>query len=165
MTKRSQQHLHLVSDPDDAKPPYDPGAEQAVISAGLLDASALKRCRDILEPKHFYAEAHRLIWEAMLAIADRGVAVDVVTVCKELRPKRIKLAGGAAYLGQIVDSGSPTTNDFSGAFLRYDQELPLLYAVSAHYDQESGSHTRPSTGETVSWVGTIWLDTPTGSLK
>ncbi len=69
------------------------------------------------------------------------------------------------YLGQIVDSGSPTTNDFSDAFLRYDPEFQLIYAVGSNYDPEAGTHSRPSEPGNVGWVGTIWLDTPTGSFK
>ena len=75
------------------------------------------------------------------------------------------------YLGQIVDSGSPTVNDRSGARLRYDCERQLVYAVGACYDSLSGTHGRPyedgscSVTEPLGWVGTLWLETPTGSFK
>ncbi|MFC1529487.1 hypothetical protein ACFL6R_02105 [Gemmatimonadota bacterium] len=70
------------------------------------------------------------------------------------------------YLGQIVDSGSPTTHDYADAFLRYDPELQLIYAVGSNYDPEAGTHTgRAVYPDNAGWVGTIWLDTPTGSFK
>jgi replicative DNA helicase len=108
--KPNQQHLRLVADTSDAKPPHDMGAEQAVISASMLDAAAMKRCRDILAPEHFYADAHRLIWGAMCAVADRGAAVDLVTVVRQLRPNHIERAGGPRYVGQIIDSTPAVAN-------------------------------------------------------
>jgi len=75
------------------------------------------------------------------------------------------------YLGQIVDSGSPSVNDFSGARLHYDPGRQLVYAVGACYDSVAGTHGRPDSGDTcditepLGWVGTLWLETPTGSFK
>jgi len=48
-------------------PPHDLGAEQAVLSASMLDRQALDRVLEFLKPEHFYSEAHRRVFEARLA--------------------------------------------------------------------------------------------------
>ena len=71
------------------------------------------------------------------------------------------------YLGQIVDSGNPTVNDWQPTepFLHHDPERQLVYAVGCDYDPVAGTHRRAPGGESVGWVGTMWLQTPTGSFK
>ncbi|MFC1530625.1 hypothetical protein ACFL6R_07970, partial [Gemmatimonadota bacterium] len=69
------------------------------------------------------------------------------------------------YLGQLVDAGSPTTNSFAG-FPRYDRQRQLIYGVGAGYDSLTGTHpVSVSSSEQAAWVGTMWLETPTGSFR
>lgn len=86
-------------------PPHDLDAEAAVLSAILLESDALDRVLDALKPEHFYAEAHRRIYEAALELSNSGSPIDIVSVAGWLRDReRLTQVGGAAYLGQLVDA-------------------------------------------------------------
>lgn len=89
-------------------PPHDLDAEAAVISAALIggeSSAALATARDIVQPAHFYSEAHRRIWEAVIAVADAGHPVDVMTVGSRLKETaRIAQVGGMAYLTEIINA-------------------------------------------------------------
>jgi replicative DNA helicase len=86
-------------------PPHDLGAEQAVLSAVLLRPGALDDVLTVLRPEHFYAEAHKLMFEACVALAQAGQPVDAVQVAGWLRDRqRIQQVGGAPYIGQVVDA-------------------------------------------------------------
>lgn len=92
-------------------PPHDLDAEAAVLSAVLLDTSALSRIEDFLRPEQFYSEAHRRIYEAACGVKAAGAAVDVTTVGAWLKEHgRIGQIGGAAYLSEILDSTPAPAN-------------------------------------------------------
>jgi replicative DNA helicase len=86
-------------------PPHDLDAEAAVLSAVLLAAEAFDRVQETLSPEHFYAEAHRRIYEAVLDLHTSGKQVDLVTVAAWLRDReRIGQVGGMEYLAQLSDA-------------------------------------------------------------
>ena len=59
---------------------------------------------ELISPQDFYRRAHQLIFEAMMAMADRRDPIDVVTLAAELRSRKvIDGAGGIEYLSQLVD--------------------------------------------------------------
>lgn len=94
-------------------PPNDLGAEAAVISACLLDSSKLLEVRAVLADgaDSFYSDQHRLLFDAMLDLADRGEPIDNVTVIHWLRERElVQRAGGATYLGQVVDATPAVAN-------------------------------------------------------
>lgn len=91
--------------PQKRVPPHDLDAEAAVLSAVLLDRDALDRVIDSLTPEHFYAERHRRIYGAILDLDAKGIAIDLVTLKAALADAdRLQQIGGAAYLGQLIDS-------------------------------------------------------------
>ncbi len=86
-------------------PPHDLDAEAAVLSAVLLTAEAFDRVQETLSPEHFYAEAHRRIFEAVLDLHGSGKQVDLVTVAGWLRDReRVAQVGGMEYLAQLSDA-------------------------------------------------------------
>lgn len=92
-------------------PPHDLEAEAAVLSSCLLDRDALDRVLELLQPEHFYSDAHRLVFEASRALSTDGAPVDVVSVASWLRSReQIQRAGGASYLGQLVDATPAVAN-------------------------------------------------------
>ncbi len=64
-------------------PPQNLLAERAVLGAALLDASTIELL-DGLRSTDFFSERHRLVYEAIRALAVRGEAVDALTVRAEL---------------------------------------------------------------------------------
>lgn len=92
--------------------PHSLEAEQAVLGAMLLDREAIYVAVEALRPEDFYHEAHRLLFQVMVAMSDRGEAVDLVTVVEELRRLGyLEKVGGMAYvgsLGQAVPSAANT---------------------------------------------------------
>ena len=92
-------------------PPNDLDAEAAVLSAVMLDGSALDRVAEFLKPEHFYSEAHRRIYEAAVELHARGRPVDVVQIGSWLKDReRIAQVGGMEYLAQILDAAPAVAN-------------------------------------------------------
>lgn len=88
----------------DRTPPYSEAAEQAVISAVLLDPEAILRATEFLDDSMFYREGHRRIFRAMLALSERGEVIDPLTLTEELsRVSELESSGGRDYIAYLVD--------------------------------------------------------------
>src|SRR5207247_473379 len=89
-------------------PPHNLDAERAVLGAVLLEGrETLPRVIEVLRASDFYTEAHRAIYQAMLALFDRGEPVDVLTLTEELRRSdQLQFVGGPASLALLVEQAS-----------------------------------------------------------
>ncbi|MHB2027062.1 MAG: replicative DNA helicase [Elusimicrobiota bacterium] len=86
-------------------PPQALEAEKAVLGAMLLTRDAVEKTLDVLDSRDFYQESHRVIYQAVRGLYDRGQAVDVVTVGEELRRmKALDEIGGMETLTGMVNS-------------------------------------------------------------
>ena len=95
----------------DRRPPFSEDAEQAVLSAMLMDRNAIVRAAEFVDDSMFYREGHRRIFRAALALGERGSVVDVLTLADELaRRGELDAAGGKDYLAQLVDAVPTSAN-------------------------------------------------------
>ncbi len=86
-------------------PPHNDEAEAAVLSSILADGRALDAVLEFLDAEHFYADAHRRIFEAATELHKRSQPVDVQTVAAWLKDReRLQAIGGVSYLAKIVDA-------------------------------------------------------------
>ena len=95
----------------DRLPPQNIEAEQAVLGAIFLEPSSLTLASEILIPEDFYRAAHQKIFNCMLALSDKGKAVDLVTVTEELSAaKLIEDIGGVSYLSELAGAVPTAAN-------------------------------------------------------
>ena len=88
---------------DAPTPPHSVEAEQAVLGGLLIDPTAWDNVADAVRQEDFYRPDHRLIFEAIGALAGNGKPCDVVTVCEQLeRSGKLEAAGGLAYLSSVA---------------------------------------------------------------
>jgi replicative DNA helicase len=93
----------------DAIPSHNEEAEIATLGAVLIDAEALPAIIPLLRPEDFYRSAHQRIYEAVLALFDRGQSIDLITLSDELRARgTLELCGGGAYVSRLT-SAVPTS--------------------------------------------------------
>ena len=86
-------------------PPSDLEAEGAVLSAVLLSEDAFADASEVLRAEHFYADANRRVYEAVVDLQESGRPVDVVTVAGWLRDReRLGQVGGTPYLALLTDA-------------------------------------------------------------
>ena len=84
-------------------PPHSIEAEQAVLGGLLLDANAWDQVADAINEADFYRPDHRLIFEAIGALAGAGKPCDVVTISEQLeRTSKLEAVGGLAYLSSLA---------------------------------------------------------------
>ena len=84
--------------------PHNAEAERTVLGAVLVDGSTFNSAAEILTRDDFYREAHRRIFDAMAALAERSATIDLVTVKDELsRGSALEAVGGGAYLAGLID--------------------------------------------------------------
>src|SRR3954470_7465742 len=116
----------------DRRPPYSEDAEQAVLSAMLMDQDAVLRATETVDDSMFYAERHRRIFRAMITIAERGGVVDPLTLSDELgRMGELDGAGGKEYIGILVDAVPTAANiEYHAAIVREKSILRRLIEVS-----------------------------------
>ena len=92
-------------------PPQNLEAERSTLGSMLLDKEAIFRAMEILRPEDFYKEAHRIIFQAVVSLANRNEAVDLVTVTEELRQKnQLEDVGGVPYLTSLVNAVPTAAN-------------------------------------------------------
>jgi replicative DNA helicase len=91
--------------------PHNLEAERTVLGAVLVDNAAFNSAAELLTRDDFYRESHRRVFDAMAALAERSQPIDLVTLKDELvKGGALEAAGGAAYLGSLVDGVPRITN-------------------------------------------------------
>lgn len=96
---------------NDRVPPHNIEAEQSVLGAVFLEPEAFSGASEILMPDDFYRASHQRIFTAMLALADRGEPIDVITVTTYLHDrKQLEEVGGVTYLTQLAESVPTAAN-------------------------------------------------------
>jgi replicative DNA helicase len=125
-------HLAARDPYRDRRPPYSEDAEQAVLSAMLIDQDAVLRAVEFVDDTSFYAERHRRIFRAMVAIAERGAVVDPLTLSEELgRRGELDASGGKEYIGFLVDAVPTAANiEYHAQIVREKAILRRLIEVS-----------------------------------
>jgi replicative DNA helicase len=129
----------------DRQPPYSEDAEQAVLSAMLMDQDAIVTAAEMVDDSMFYAERHRRIFRSMVAITERGSVVDPLTLSEELSRKgELEAAGGKDYIGYLVDAVPTAANvEYHAEIVREKAVLRQLIQVSTQivHDAFSGQST------------------------
>lgn len=113
------------------EPPWSQPAEVSVLGALLLDNSAWDLVGDLVRPEHFFAPAHRAVYEAIGALILACKPADVVTVYEDLqRRDKAEEIGGLSFLHSLVQYRVSPANARSYAVIIAEQAL-LRGMVSA----------------------------------
>jgi replicative DNA helicase len=91
--------------------PHNLEAERSVLGAILIQNDAYNTAAELVHPEDFYRDAHRRIFDKIIALAERQSAVDFVTLKEELaRAGELDAVGGPAYIASLVDGVPRATN-------------------------------------------------------
>src|SRR5438874_11348429 len=91
--------------------PHNLEAERSVLGAILLHNDAFNLAAEVIDSEDFFRDAHRRIFDKMVALAERNGAIDLVTLKDELgRAGELNEVGGPAYIAALVDSVPRSTN-------------------------------------------------------
>ena len=79
-------------------------AEQAVLSAILIDNNAMNNVAEILKPADFYRQAHQVIYKIMLEMHARQQPIDMITLIEELKNRnKLEDVGGVSYITLLAN--------------------------------------------------------------
>lgn len=91
--------------------PQDILAEQSVLGAVFIDESKLVFVQEYLDSRDFFKTAHQLIFQAMVALAERGDAIDPTTIRNYLSDKGdLQTIGGISYLAEVISCVPTSAN-------------------------------------------------------
>ncbi len=94
-------------------PPQSLESEKALLGALLLKPDALHDISDMVHMDSFYAEKHRLIYEAMRELVERGEPIDLLSIGERLHGKgTLERVGGRSYLSELAGT-APTPGNFA----------------------------------------------------
>jgi replicative DNA helicase len=92
-------------------PPQALDLEEAVLGALMLEKNALNAVVEFLKPEHFYKDAHKEIYVAILDLFKASEPVDMRTVVHQLRKNgKIELVGGTYVIPELTAKVSSAAN-------------------------------------------------------
>ena len=91
--------------------PHNLEAEKSVLGAILVHNEAFNHAAELIDSKDFFRDAHRRIFDRMVALSERGDAIDFVTLKEELsRGGDLEEVGGPAYIASLADGVPRSAN-------------------------------------------------------
>jgi replicative DNA helicase len=90
--------------------PSNVEAERSILGAILLDNAVCNQAIELLRRDDFFLDSHRRIFEKMIALTERIMPIDLITMGDELRRAgEFEQIGGLTYLASLID-GVPRTD-------------------------------------------------------
>lgn len=98
--------------------------EELVIGSILLESDTLTRVTEILRPQCFYHERTREVFKAILSLDKKNHAIDIATVCEELkRTGKLEIVGGAYGVSTLSNKVASTAHIERHAAIIYEKFL------------------------------------------
>ncbi|MBP9500655.1 MAG: replicative DNA helicase [Candidatus Promineofilum sp.] len=92
-------------------PPHSVEAEEAVLGSLIIDPDAIFEVSGFLKPEAFYRAQNRWIYESILALNERRVPLDVVTLIEELRRReQLNEIGGEPTVINLLNAVPTSIN-------------------------------------------------------
>jgi replicative DNA helicase len=122
-------------------PPHSVEAEQSVLGGLLLDNGAADRIADFLSGDHFYSDAHRLIYNAIMQLVADNKPADVVTLAEALGSvNKLDYVGGMTYLAALVENVPTAANIRRYAEIVHERAILRRLAAAGGEIAESAFH-------------------------
>jgi len=97
----------------DRVPPQSLESERALLGALLLKPDAIHDVSDLVRSDSFYAEKHRIIFNAMRELIERGEPIDQVSLSARLSDQGLlERAGSRSYLAELA-AAAPAPGNYA----------------------------------------------------
>lgn len=124
------------------EPPNNLDAEEAVLGGILLDPNAIDRVAQTLKPESFYLGSHQEIYRACLALHEKSIPTDLVSVTGWLSSRgTLEKAGGTSKIAFLVDVTVSSVNIDFHAQLVQDRYLRRKMIQFGQEATQLGHHT------------------------
>jgi replicative DNA helicase len=91
--------------------PHNLEAEKSVLGAILIHNEAFNHAAELIDSRDFFRDAHRRIFDKMVALSERNDPIDFVTLREELgRSGELEEVGGPAYIASLADGVPRSAN-------------------------------------------------------
>jgi replicative DNA helicase len=95
----------------DRKVPYSQEAEISVLGAMLIDRDAIGVAVETIDTQCFYLGAHRKLFSAILALYEKSVEIDPITLSDQLeKDGSLEEVGGRSYILEVFGSVPTAAN-------------------------------------------------------
>ena len=129
--------------------PHNLEAEKCVLGAVLINNHAFNQASEVLTSDDFFRDAHRRIYEKMIALSERSEPIDLVTLKDELiRSGDLDEVGGPAYISALTDGVPRSANvEYYAKIVKEKSTLRRLIqsasdVLSRAYDAEEDPDTQ-----------------------
>src|SRR5262245_11094796 len=91
--------------------PHSLDDEKSVLGAILIHNEAFNHAAELIDARDFFRDAHRRIFDRMVALSERNDAIDFLTLKEELaRTGQLDEVGGPAYIASLADGVPRSAN-------------------------------------------------------
>ncbi len=130
-------------------------AEKALLGAILVDSGIQTEIFvSSVQSNLFQLEQHRLLWDSMKTLFERGESVDIVNLLNELDDQGLLAAvGGAQYIAELInDSPAPANYRAYIGILREKSKLAQLYMSGQALQEKVLSTDSGKSEELIAWI-------------
>ncbi|HEY0964546.1 MAG TPA: replicative DNA helicase [Candidatus Paceibacterota bacterium] len=86
-------------------PPQNVEAEKALLGAIILKPDVMHDVSVTVFPESFFADKHRLIFDAIINIFSKGDPIDLISIVTKLKDMgALERVGGAAYITELIET-------------------------------------------------------------
>lgn len=128
-------------------PPQSLESERGLLGALLLKPDVIHDVADVVKADSFYAEKHKVIYEAMHELSVRGDPIDLLSLSERIQANgHLDRIGGRAYLAELANSAPTPGNYAHYADLVARKHLMRSLIDAAHeitercYDESQDTH-------------------------
>jgi replicative DNA helicase len=90
--------------------PHNLEAEKSVLGAILIHNEAFNHAAELIDSRDFFRDAHRRIFDRMVALSERNEAIDLVTLKDEERAGELEEGRRSACVASLADGVPRATN-------------------------------------------------------
>ena len=134
-------------------PPHNEEAERSVLGAAMLNKEVLFDILEEVKEDDFYNESHKEIFRAIWELYRKNSAVDMLTVCEELKSRQsLDMVGGRAYIATLTAEVPATANGWEYAKIIAEKAVMRQMIRTAEDITEKGYQSKMAAREILDYA-------------